>query len=584
MTSRPALRPQLLLTVVVAMAAVAGPVAAAGAQATDGTISNVAGTGVPGAAGDGGPATAAQLNQPGDVAYLAGGAIVIADTANNRVRRIGASGTITTVAGTGTPDFTGDGGPATGADLDAPGGVTALPDGGFLLADTANQRIRRVHPDGTIVTVAGSSSSPGLGGDGGPATAARLNSPADTFVLPDGGFLIADAGNGRVRRVAPDGTISTLAGTTPGFAGDGGPATGAQLAAPSDVTVDSLGRIVITDTGNSRLRRIAADGTITTIAGTTPGLSGDGDPARGAQLSGPASVAALTNGGLLLADTVNARIRRVTPLGAIIAVAGTSPGRSGDGGAAQRAKLRAPGAVTLSPGGGFLVADTQNNVVRQVSGLGAIPPAVLRRSIRVASRVAGVTVAPLGNPDGFLALREDDIVPAGSGVDATSGKIALTAARDATGFQQVAEVYDGPFTVSQVDSPRGTTTDLRLPALTGCDAEAAGARAARTAATAAAARAAPHARTAAKRRKARKRRRSRRVWVSDRGGNWRTSTGSTSASSIGTRWATTLLCDGTRITVGEGRVRVRDRRSGRSVVLRPGQSTKIPTTGARRGV
>lgn len=564
-------RPASTLLLCVATLSVSAALApGAYAQAVDGTITTIAGNGQVGGGGDGGPAALAQLSAPSDVAYLADGSLVIADSGNSKVRRVGASGVITTAAGTGAQDFTGDGGPATQADLDTPGGVTSLPDGGYLIADTLNHRVRRVGPDGVIVTVAGSAGGPGLAGDGGPATAARLNAPADTTVLPDGGFLISDSGNGRVRRVGPDGVISTVVGTTTGFSGDGGPASAAQLSSPRDVTLDSAGRLVIADAGNHRLRRVEASGIITTIAGTGAGLAGDGDPARTAQLSAPGSVVPLTNGGLLLTDSGNARVRRVTPLGAIVAVAGSTAGTGGDGGPAKGARLSAPGGLTLVPGGGaFLVADSGGARIRRVGGFGAIPPAVLRRSIVVAPRVAGTTVAPLGAP-AALPLLEQDIVPGGSAVDATTGKIAVTAARDATGVQQTAEIYDGPFTVNQVDSPRGTTTDLRIPRLDGCGATST--------------RDAPSALRAAKKKKARPRKkRQRRLWVSDRGGNWRTSTGSTSASSVGTRWATTLLCDGTRVTVSEGRVRVLDRRRGRSVLLTPGRSVKIATTGARRG-
>jgi hypothetical protein len=560
-------RASLVTLTLLALPAVAH---AQGAAGTDGAITTIAGNGQVGSAGDGGPAGQAQLSAPADVAYLADGSLVIADSGNSKIRRVGPGGIITTAAGTGFSDFGGDGGQATDADLDTPGGVTALPGGGYLITDTQNHRVRRVAPDGTIATVAGSSSSPGLGGDGGPATAARLNAPTDTTVLPDGGFLIADTGNARVRRVGPDGVISTIVGTSPGFSGDGGPATAAQLSSPRDLTLDSAGRLVVADAGNHRLRRVEANGIITTVAGTgAPALAGDGEPARDARLSAPGSVVPLSNGGLLLTDSGNARVRRVTPLGAIVAVAGSAPGTGGDGGPAKGARLNAPGGLTLAPGGSsFLVADTANATVRQVGGFGAIPPAVLRRSIVVAPRIAGTTVAPLGAP-GALPLLEQDIVPSGSAVDATAGKIAVTAAKDPSGVQQTAEIYDGPFTVSQVDSPRGTTTDLRVPRLDGCGGSGA--------------RSVPSDFRATKKKKAKRKKKQRRLWVSDRGGNWRTSTGSTSASSVGTRWATTLLCDGTRVTVSEGRVRVRDRRTGRSVLLSPGQSVKIPTTGARRG-
>jgi glucose/arabinose dehydrogenase len=162
-------------------------------------------------------------SRPG-VAAMPDGGYLIADAGNDRVRRVFADGTINTVAGSGNVGDSGDGGPATAADFRDPLGVAALPDGGFLVADGLAGRVRRVSPDGTITTVAGNGTR-GLSGDGGAATAAELFDPRGLAVMPDGGFLIAD-GDYVVRRVFPDGKITTVAGTgTPGFSGDGGPAT-----------------------------------------------------------------------------------------------------------------------------------------------------------------------------------------------------------------------------------------------------------------------------------------------------------------------------------------------------------------------
>jgi hypothetical protein len=194
-------------------------VAPAGA-ATD-NISTLAGDGTFGFSGDGGPATAAQLNGPIGVAVAADGGILIADYLNSRVRRVSPTGTITTIAGSGTYGFSGDGGPATAAQLTWPSGVAATA-GGLLIADPNNERVRRVSPDGTITTIAGTGTH-GFSGDGGPATAAQLALPTGVAATADGGLLIADQNNERVRRVSPDGTITTIAGTgTAGFSGDGG--------------------------------------------------------------------------------------------------------------------------------------------------------------------------------------------------------------------------------------------------------------------------------------------------------------------------------------------------------------------------
>ena len=186
----------------------------------------------------------------------ANGDVLVADTENHRVRMISKAGIITTVAGTGERGYGGDDGPATLARLDRPFDVVALPAGGFLVADS--NRVRRVAPDSTITTVAGSSEA-GFSGDGGPANLARLSSPHGVTPLPGGGFLIADTGNQRIRRVSPDGTISTIAGTgTSGFSGDGGAAATASLDSPKAVEMaGDGGSYVIADAGNDRVRLVA---------------------------------------------------------------------------------------------------------------------------------------------------------------------------------------------------------------------------------------------------------------------------------------------------------------------------------------
>jgi hypothetical protein len=227
----------------------------------DGTITTFAGGALNGFSGDGGPATSARLNLPMGVAAQPDGGVLIADSNNHRIRRVSPDGTITTVAGNGTEGFSGDGGPATAAELDLPVAVAVTRDGGFLIADYLNNRIRRVSPDGTITTVAGTGGW-GFSGDGGPATWAQLNSVADAVETPDGGLLTSDTGNNRVRRVSPDGTITTVAGIGgfPGsFSGDGGLATLAGLNAPGGVAVTASGGFLIADTNNNRVRFVDAD-------------------------------------------------------------------------------------------------------------------------------------------------------------------------------------------------------------------------------------------------------------------------------------------------------------------------------------
>jgi hypothetical protein len=347
--------------------AVAGVVcaalAAAPAHAATNNIFTVAGSAA-GLSGDGGPATAAQLANPSAVAMTADGGFLVADQDNHRVRRVSPTGTITTVAGTGSRGLSGDGGPATAAEIAAPTGVAVTADGSFLIADRGNHRVRRVSPAGIITTVAGTTS--GLSGDGGPATAAQLAAPTGVAVTPDGGYLIADQNNHRVRRVSSTGTITTVAGSTLGMSGDGGPATAAQLAAPSGVAATPDGGFLIADQNNQRVRYVSPTGTITTVAGTTVGLSGDGGPATAAQLSFPFGVAVTADGGFLITDRGNHRVRRVSPTGTITTVAGTSIGPAGDGGPATAAQLNSPMGVAVTADGGFLIADWSNHRIRFV--------------------------------------------------------------------------------------------------------------------------------------------------------------------------------------------------------------------------
>src|SRR5215831_11361096 len=306
----------------VALAALAALLAAVfafthGAVAATGTISTVAGSDPFGDfSGDGGPATVATLNTPPGVALMPDGGYLIADAGTERVRRVSATGIITTVAGNGTPSYSGDGGPATAAGLYAPSGVAALPDGGFLIADTGNSRVRRVFPDGMITTVAGTG-TPGFSGDGGPATAAQLgvNSPYSVAVTADGGFLIGDEVNRRVRLVSPSGIITTVAGTgVQGSSGDGGAATAAQLNVPMGVSATPDGGFLIADEFSNRVRWVSPTGVITTVAGTgTEAVftNGDGGSATAANISMPFGVAATPDGGFVFSEAGNDAIRFV---------------------------------------------------------------------------------------------------------------------------------------------------------------------------------------------------------------------------------------------------------------------------------
>jgi sugar lactone lactonase YvrE len=279
--------------------------------AANGIISTVAGGGSIGYSGDGGPATSAGLNYPYGVAVDVAGNLYIADFFNSRVRKVATNGTISTVAG-GGGSYPGDGGPATNAVLGNVTGVAVDVAGNLYIADPDNNRIRKVAANGTISTVAGNGTL-GYSGDGGPATSAQLWSPDGVAVDVAGNLYIADGNNNRIRKVATNGMISTVAGNgSLGYSGDGGPATSAQMDFPWGLAVDSVGNLYIADGNNNRIRKVATNGTISTVAGNgSYGYSGDGGPATSAELSGAYGVALDAAGNLYIADTYNCRIRKV---------------------------------------------------------------------------------------------------------------------------------------------------------------------------------------------------------------------------------------------------------------------------------
>ncbi|TMB73578.1 MAG: hypothetical protein E6J52_11405, partial [Chloroflexi bacterium] len=366
-----------------------------------GTISTYAGSGSRGLSGDGGPATAAQLYSPHGVALDTAGNLYIADS--NRIRKVTPGGTISTYAGTGTGPFSGDGGPATAAQLSSPAGVALDLTGNLYIADDGNYRIRKVTPGGTISTYAGGGSS-NFSGDGGPATAAQLNVPVGVALDPAGNLYIADQGNSRIRKVTPGGTISTYAGTdTPGFSGDGGPATAAQLNVPVGVAVDPAGNLYIADSGSSRIRKVGPGGTISTYAGGgggTPGFLGDGGPATAAYLNNPVGVTLDPAGNLYIADLGNARVRKVTPGGTISTYAGSgSFGFSGDGGPATAAQLNGPWGVAVDPAGILYIAESGR--IRKVTTGGTISTYAGSGNFRFAGDGGPATAAELNFPRGM---------------------------------------------------------------------------------------------------------------------------------------------------------------------------------------
>jgi uncharacterized protein (TIGR03437 family) len=376
-----------------------------------GVITTAAGNGAFQFSGDQGPAASATFRGPTGVAVDAQGNLYIADTGNNRIRQVSPAGTTTTVAGNGVAAFRGDGGAATAASLSAPTGIAVDTAGNLYIADTGNNRVRKVNSAGVISTIAGNGSAvffggfgryylgpgftdPSYSGDGGPAASAPLSAPSAVALDAAGNVFIAEVF--RIRKVAPDGTITTVAGSGPGvcppaplpgycgsFGGDGGPATKATLSAPNGVAVDGQGNLYIADSGNGRVREVTKDGVINTIVQTNVQTFDPHIPPIIRDL--PLGVALDSSGGVYYSDVYNqnqnlfdttlptaAKVAVVMGSGSATIAGGGAQGYAGDGGLAAGAAFSNPAGIAFDAAGNLYIADTGNNRVREV--LAAPPP------------------------------------------------------------------------------------------------------------------------------------------------------------------------------------------------------------------
>jgi len=436
------------------------PIKVANVDIQPGDIATIAGTGAYEYSGDGIAATSAELEYPNGVAVDGAGKIYIADTYNQRIRAVDNGGVITTLVGTGTPGYSGDGGPAAQADLQFPNGVAVDGAGKIYIADTYNQRIRVVDTSGTIGTAVGTGRQ-GYSGDGGPAAKAELDNPVAVAVDSSGNLYIADMDNQRIRFVntgtkpvtvanvaVQPGDIATVAGAgTQGYSGDGGPTIHAELNNPNGVAVDGSGNLYIADTDNQRIRlantathaaTVASvtiqPGNVATVAGNgTLSYGGDGEQAVGASLYDPEDVAFGPGGSLYVADLDNQRIRVVNTGNELVTVANVAvrpgtiatiagvgtQGYSGDGGPAAKAELYNPVSVAADGSGNFYIADLDNQRIRFVNA-GTKPVTVANVTVQPGNIA---TVAGAGSQgysgDGGPALKAELNNPNGVAVDAS---------------------------------------------------------------------------------------------------------------------------------------------------------------------
>ncbi len=344
----------------------------------NGTIDTYAGT-IFGYEGDGGQATAAKLGYVTWVNADNAGNIYVTDAAANTVRKITSSGTINKVAGKflgfnviNPTNFSGDGGPATAAHMNVPWSAVADASGHLYISDRGNNVIRRVHgTNGTITTIAGKVIEQGSSGDNGPAVQALLNQVQGMAIDASGNLYIADTQNHTIRKISASGDITTIAGMAgqPGYTGDGGTATAAKLSEPAGVAADATGNVYFTD-NSSVVRMIAINGKISTIAGTgIIGYSGDGGRPTDAMLASPKGIVIAKDGSLVVSDSGNNRIRRISPeRTSIETIAGTGSGQTnGDGGLAVNANINNPQGLAVDSNGNIYVAESGSSRIRIIT-------------------------------------------------------------------------------------------------------------------------------------------------------------------------------------------------------------------------
>ena len=384
------------------------------AQVQAQVISTIAGTfDNVGYTGDGGPASAAILNSPSDLVLDSIGNLYFTDFVNNVIRKIDTSGTITTVAGNGfgaggtaSGGYSGDGGQATAAELNGPFGLAIDRGGNIIFADGYNHVVRKVSTSGIITTIAGKNTT-GYTGDGGAATAATLNNPVGIAIDKKGNIYIADDHNNAIRKVDTAGKIYTFAGNnTGGYSGDGGQATTAAIKDPIGVCTDTAGNVYFAEADNGVIRMVNTLGIISTFAGRTDtGYSGDGGAATAARLRSPERVNTDDSGNVYISDFFNNVVRKVNPAGIITTFAGDGTGAGtggstgaygGDGGPATAAQLTLPSGVAVGHTGLVYICDRGNQVIRRIGP--AVPVDTVNHTGVYALNSSGTTLNVYPNP------------------------------------------------------------------------------------------------------------------------------------------------------------------------------------------
>jgi streptogramin lyase/sugar lactone lactonase YvrE len=428
------------------------------APSTTGTIVTSAGDGVAGYTGDGGPATAAELRSPAIMAFDSSGNRFIPDWGNHVVREVvKATGDIVTVAGNGTAGYSGDGGLATSAELGQPNCVAFDSSGDLLIADQFDSVIREVvKATGDIITVAGNG-TPGYRGDGGLATTAELCAPNAVAVDSVGDLFIADTGNNVIREVVKaTGDIMTVAGNgIAGYSGENGPATAAELNVPAGVVVDSAGDLFIADDFNNVVREVVhTTGDIITFAGNgTAGYTGDGGPATTAELRYPNGIAVDSVGDVFIGDSSNHRIREVVKAtGDIITVAGNgTAGYSGDNGPATAAELNGNDHVAVDSEGELFIADDGNNVVRKVTP--AVSVTIRATALPTLTALTASTASATVGQSVTFSATVSDLAPGGA--TPNGGTVTFS---DESGALDSESLINGVATFTTSNLPSGTTT------------------------------------------------------------------------------------------------------------------------------